>query len=62
MGWTFRLGETPKSPERTFGFKTGKSLKLIIDHLRMVEINHGEFDPGSERTLAARFKHASRTV
>ena len=21
----------------------------------------GEFDPGSERTLAARFKHASRT-
>jgi hypothetical protein len=23
--------------------------------------NHGEFDPGSERTLAARFKHASRT-
>ena len=23
--------------------------------------NHGEFDPGSERTLAARLKHASRT-
>ena len=23
-------------------------------------INNGEFDPGSERTLAARFKHASR--
>ena len=22
----------------------------------------GEFDPGSERTLAARFKHASRGV
>ena len=22
--------------------------------------NHGEFDPGSERTLAARLKHASR--
>ena len=22
--------------------------------------NNGEFDPGSERTLAARFKHASR--
>jgi hypothetical protein len=22
---------------------------------------NGEFDPGSERTLAARFKHASRT-
>jgi hypothetical protein len=25
-------------------------------------INHGEFDSGSERTLAARLKHASRTV
>ena len=25
-------------------------------------IYHGEFDPGSERTLAARFKHASRTA
>ena len=24
--------------------------------------NHGEFDPGSERTLAARLKHASRAV
>ena len=23
---------------------------------------NGEFDPGSERTLAVRFKHASRTV
>ena len=23
-------------------------------------IDHGEFDPGSERTLAARLKHASR--
>ena len=26
------------------------------------EYNHGEFDPGSERTLAARLKHASRTA
>ena len=25
-------------------------------------VYYGEFDPGSERTLAARFKHASRTV
>ena len=25
-------------------------------------LDHGEFDPGSERTLAARFKHASRGV
>ena len=27
-----------------------------------VGVYDGEFDPGSERTLAARFKHASRTV
>ena len=26
------------------------------------ESYHGEFDPGSERTLAARLKHASRTA
>ena len=28
----------------------------------VLKIYNGEFDPGSERTLAARFKHASRTV
>ena len=28
--------------------------------LRDFKNNHGEFDPGSERTLAARLKHASR--
>ncbi len=27
-----------------------------------LRIYHGEFDPGSERTLAARLKHASRTA
>jgi len=27
-----------------------------------LNIYNGEFDPGSERTLAARFKHASRGV
>ena len=26
-----------------------------------MKIHYGEFDSGSERTLAARFKHASRT-
>ena len=26
------------------------------------EVYDGEFDPGSERTLAARFKHASRRI
>ena len=28
--------------------------------LRAKSIHDGEFDPGSERTLAARLKHASR--
>ena len=32
-------------------------------YLRVAVINNdGEFDPGSERTLAARLKHASRTA
>ena len=40
-------------------------LNLIYEKtapLRRSVAYHGEFDPGSERTLAARFKHASRTV
>ena len=39
-------------------FSVGKNIR----RLRAYENNHGEFDPGSERTLAARLKHASRTV
>ena len=35
---------------------------MEIIRLRPDKEQHGEFDPGSERTLAARFKHASRTV
>jgi hypothetical protein len=27
-----------------------------------LQLYDGEFDPGSERTLAARFKHASRRL
>ena len=34
-------------------------LSLSSERLKLYD---GEFDPGSERTLAARFKHASRTV
>jgi len=30
--------------------------------VKIAGLNDGEFDPGSERTLAARFKHASRTA
>ena len=35
---------------------------MVIAGLRFGFNNHGEFDPGSERTLAARLKHASRTA
>ena len=37
--------------------------RKLCENLRPsgLRINHGEFDPGSERTLAARLKHASRT-
>ena len=37
-------------------------LKIIYSGLRTGFLNDGEFDPGSERTLAARFKHASRAA
>lgn len=39
---------------------TGESVAVEKDAEE--EYNDGEFDPGSERTLAARFKHASRTA
>ena len=35
---------------------------MIASGLRTVGIYHGEFDPGSERTLAACLKHASRAA
>ena len=37
---------------------------LEIEVLRSSDraLDDGEFDPGSERTLAARFKHASRAA
>ena len=38
------------------------SLYEKSDGLRPVRIYHGEFDPGSERTLAACLKHASRAA
>ena len=38
------------------------SVRKNIRRLWAYENNHGEFDPGSERTLAARLKHASRTA
>ncbi len=42
---------------------TGKiALKLETAGLAPRVLDDGEFDPGSERTLAARFKHASRAA
>ena len=41
---------------------TGEGLKFKKLRRSTPELYNGEFDPGSERTLAARFKHASRTV
>ena len=35
-----------------------ESSRLRSDRIKY----HGEFDPGSERTLAARLKHASRAA
>ncbi len=35
---------------------------MVARGLRTLGIYHGEFDPGSERTLAACFKHASRAA
>ena len=34
----------------------------ILTAARLLGIYHGEFDPGSERTLAACLKHASRAA
>ena len=42
--------------------RDGVEPKQVIIALRCDKEHDGEFDPGSERTLAARFKHASRTV
>ena len=36
--------------------------KMLLHENGVVLNNDGEFDPGSERTLAARLKHASRTA
>jgi hypothetical protein len=35
---------------------------MISEVFGPLRIYYGEFDPGSERTLAARLKHASRTA
>ena len=44
---------------RIKGIRLNSMISEVFGPLR---IYHGEFDPGSERTLAARLKHASRTA
>jgi hypothetical protein len=51
----FVLGGQPLSS------KLGRT-EMILTPFGGLEIDHGEFDPGSERTLAARLKHASRAA
>ena len=46
----------------SFNYIKGVRLETISGPARDLRIYHGEFDPGSERTLAARLKHASRTA
>ena len=43
-----------------FGEKKAGHLKWKMSAATAAGFDDGEFDPGSERTLAARFKHASR--
>jgi hypothetical protein len=50
-----------EDPALTPGWKRAETKWSLADFGQLA-YNHGEFDPGSERTLAARFKHASRTV
>ena len=46
----------PAESKRTWGQNVNQSV------FGPNEKYHGEFDPGSERTLAARLKHASRAA
>ena len=50
------------SNTNSFNRIKGVRLEMISDAAMHLRIYHGEFDPGSERTLAARLKHASRTA
>ena len=43
------------------GSRRDKIIELSVLRNRELTRYDGEFDPGSERTLAARIKHASRT-
>ena len=46
----------------SFNYIKGVRLETISGPARDLRIYHGEFDPGSERTLAACLKHASRAA
>ena len=59
---------TKEGPRKTYCYRVVVGIKediwlCLLETMGIVrEIYHGEFDPGSERTLAARLKHASRAA
>ena len=61
--WTgARTRDIPRGRCPATGMPRNVGIERTSEALEAFEINHGEFDPGSERTLAARLKHASRTA
>ena len=48
--------------QRAWGDCERKGTVYESDSRKAVRIQHGEFDPGSEQTLAACLKHASRAA
>jgi len=50
---------TPLGPGGSRGVMKRKGTVYESDSRKAVRIHHGEFDPGSEQTLAACLKHAS---
>jgi hypothetical protein len=56
-----RIERTERRFTREREPKRDKIMELSVLRNRELTRYDGEFDPGSERTLAARIKHASRT-
>ena len=57
------MGRRETIPDRATNGSNGQEMLTVIngDLQRSLSKSTGEFDPGSERTLAARLTHASRT-
>ena len=46
---------------RSFSVFEKQVAVFVLSNIEINKVQTGEFDPGSERTLAARLTHASRT-